>query len=210
MIWRNTTEAYGSVAKTFHWVIAVLMIGILAVGLYMTGMKLGPDKFKLYGLHKSFGITILTLATLRLLWRLTGKHPFPLPNHQTWEKILAKLTHGLLYAALFAMPLSGWIMSSATGFSVSFFGLFTLPDVVGPNDKLSHLANEFHEIAAWVVIGLIALHAAGALKHHLIDRDNTLRRWAAHLQNDFKARLDWCVNDYPHANHPPVARVRGA
>lgn len=177
MIWRNTTESYGLVAKSFHWVIALLVIGLLALGLYMSAQEPPtPQVFKLYALHKSLGITVLALAVLRVLWRLYNAHPLPLPNHKAWEKALAKAVHALLYLSLFLMPLSGWVMSSAKGFSVSVFNLFTLPDFVSRSDSLADAAKEVHEIAAYTLIAIVVLHAAGAIKHHVIDKDSTLRR----------------------------------
>jgi cytochrome b561 len=176
MAWRNTEQAYGSAAKWFHWIIALLIITLLVIGLVMTSLKPSPQMFQIFALHKSLGITVLFLAALRLLWRLSGKHVFPLPNHQHWEKFLARLVHGLLYFAMFLMPLSGWIMSSAHGFSVSFFGLFTLPDFVPHSNELSEFAKDVHNISAYTLIGVITLHVAGALKHYVIDHDRTLQR----------------------------------
>lgn len=176
MIWKNTAERFGAVAKGFHWLIAVAVIGLIAVGLYMEGLDPAPFKFSLYFWHKSIGITVLALAAVRLLWRFTNTHPATLATHQKWEKTLAKIIHPLLYVCLFAMPLSGWAMSSAKGFSVSVFGWFTLPNIVGENKELGGLLREAHEYIAWVLIACIILHFAGALKHHLVDKDSTLRR----------------------------------
>ena len=176
MGWRNTALTYGGVAKGFHWVIAVMVLGLLAAGIYMTSLDPSPEMFKLYALHKSAGITVLTLVVLRVLWRITNPHPESLPNHKNWEKILARLVHFMLYAALFIMPLSGWVMSSAKGFSVSVFGLLTLPDFVERSDDLAKVAGIIHEIASWVLIGIVGLHIAGAIKHHIVDRDETLWR----------------------------------
>ncbi|HEY1097143.1 MAG TPA: cytochrome b/b6 domain-containing protein [Alphaproteobacteria bacterium] len=173
---RNTLSNFGTIAKTFHWVMALMIIGLLGLGLYMTRLDLSPQMFKLYGLHKSFGITVLVLAALRVLWRLSNVHPLPLATHQPSEKILARIAHFLLYVAIFLMPLSGWIMSSAKGFSVSVFGWFTLPNLFKPDEAVAHLFAEIHEYSAYALIILIGLHAAGALKHHMIDRDDTLRR----------------------------------
>lgn len=183
MPYRNTQIEYGTVAKAFHWVIALLIIVMLCVGLYMTNVKMPMgQKFQIFGLHKSTGMLILMLASLRLLWRLINTHPIPLPSHQAWEKALAKLVHGLLYGAMFLMPLTGWIGSSAKNFTVSFFGLFPLPNLVGRNDALAKTMWQIHEYAAYALIGLIALHFAGAMKHHLIDRDGTLWRMLPHLR----------------------------
>jgi cytochrome b561 len=181
MNWRNTAEHYGGVAKTFHWVLALLAIGMLGVGLYMTGLELGPQKLQIYGLHKSVGACILLLVGLRLLWRLANVQPLALPSHQKWEKSLAHVIHTLLYLSLFLMPLSGWVMSSAKGFSVSVFGWFTLPDFVAPDKDLAEIAVIVHEIVAYAMIVMIALHFAGAMKHHVIDRDSTLRRMLPRL-----------------------------
>lgn len=176
IIWRNTQDRYGAVAKGFHLVIALLILGVITVGLVMTNFKFSmPVKFQIYGLHKSFGILILTLVSMRLLWRLINTHPFPLPTHKTWERTLSKVIHGLLYVLMFAMPLSGWIGSSAKGYSVAVFG-FPIPDLVARNDALSDIMWEVHEVAAYGLIALIALHFAGAMKHYLIDHDETLWR----------------------------------
>ncbi|HEY8190606.1 MAG TPA: cytochrome b/b6 domain-containing protein, partial [Micavibrio sp.] len=176
MIWKNTLERYGVVAKSFHWTVAVLVLGMLALGLYMTGLDISPFKFKLYFWHKSVGATILILMTLRLLWKLSNMRPAPLPSHEMWERALAKLIHALLYVCLFTMPLSGWVMSSAKGIAISVFGWFTLPAIVAENKALAHWAVQVHNVAAWVLIGCIVLHLSGALKHHFIDKDSTLRR----------------------------------
>lgn len=176
MIWRNTTERYGGIAQGFHWTVAILVLSLLVIGVLMTDMKPGPDMFKVYALHKSVGITVLTLAVLRLIWKLSNPHPHSLPTHQRWEQILARMVHVFLYFAIIGMPLSGWIMSSAKGFPVSFFGWATLPDLVSPNEELSKIANRFHELTAYSLMAAIGLHFAGAMKHHVIDKDATLRR----------------------------------
>ncbi len=178
MIWRNTTTRYGVVAQGFHWVVGLCVIGLLIVGLLMTKMEPGPDMFKIYALHKSVGITVLTLAVLRLIWKLSNPKPHSLPTHQKWERFLAHLTHIFLYFAIIGMPLSGWIMSSAKGFPVNLFGIegLTLPDLVSPSKEIGKLANQFHELTAYALIAAIGLHFAGAMKHHFIDKDGTLRR----------------------------------
>jgi cytochrome b561 len=142
----------------------------------MDGMEMGPDKFKLYGLHKSTGITVLLLFFLRLSWRLYTSAPAYLPGMKPYEIALAKAVHYFLYAAIFVMPMSGWLMSSAANIQVSVFDLFTLPNLIAPDKQVLKFLKQFHFYFAWVIIGAIALHLAGVLKHTLINRDGTLKR----------------------------------
>ena len=172
----NTPYQYGSVARFFHWTVGILVIFMLPVGLYMTSLQPGPRMFTLFALHKSTGIVILALAVLRLSWKGVTAQPAHEPHHARWEIALARLIHGFLYFAILAMPLSGWIGSSAKNFHVSVFGLFTLPDLVGPDKQVAHWCFKFHSVMAWAVIGALGLHIAGALKHAIIDRDQTLNR----------------------------------
>lgn len=176
MIWRNTVKRYGAVAQGFHWLVALCVICLLGVGLYMTRLDPSPTVFKIYALHKSIGITVLSLAVLRLIWKLTNPHPQALATHAVWEKFLARLIHVFLYFAIIGMPLSGWIMSSAKNFPVSVFNLFTLPNLVGPSEDIARAAVMFHGLTAWVLMAAIFLHVAGALKHHVMDKDATLTR----------------------------------
>lgn len=173
---QNTTSSYGSVAKAFHWVMAALIILNLIVGLKMAGLPVGPDKFKLYGWHKSFGALVLILVSLRLAWRLANVTPLLPGTIRPFEQTLARLGHFALYALMFAMPLSGWAMSSAAGLPVSFFGLFILPDLVEPNQALKATLMELHELMGFALIGMILLHVLAALLHHFYYKNNVLRR----------------------------------
>jgi cytochrome b561 len=172
---RNTPGRYGSVAQALHWLVVVLLIGQVAVGKIAHEMPDGFDKLVLLARHKSFGITILALAALRLAWRLVDRPP-PLPPMPGWQRLASRATHGALYALLFAMPVSGWLMSSASNYPVSWFGLVQLPDFVAPDRGLKHLLEEVHETLATALIALAALHVAAALKHHFVDRDGLLWR----------------------------------
>lgn len=173
---RNTKYTFGTVAKSFHWIMALLIIALLGVGLYMVRQELSPKLFKLYALHKSVGIVVLTLAFLRVAWRMYSPHPEALPTHKKSERILAGLAHFVLYSSFFIMPLTGWLMSSAKGFTVSVFNTITLPNMIKPNDDLAKLFAEMHELAAYALIAVITLHVLGAIKHHVIDKDETLKR----------------------------------
>lgn len=171
---KNSADRYGLVAIALHWLMAVLIIGLLALGLYMTGLPTSLLKLKLFGWHKEFGILVLMLLLARLSWRLFNMHPqltIPL-----WEKWAALAMHCALYVFMAAMPLTGWMLSSAAGVSVSFFGLFTLPNLISANPHLKHLLAEAHEWLAYGLITAIIFHSLAAFKHHLIDKDTILRR----------------------------------
>ena len=171
----NTTR-YSGTAKTLHWLIALMLLISLSVGLYMTGLKLSPEKLKLYSWHKWAGVTIFMLVVLRAIWRLFHTPP-PLPAEMpAWQKYTAEATHYLLYALMFAIPLSGWLMSSAKGFQTVYFGVLPLPDLLQKNQELGELLTTVHEYLNYTLIGVAVLHAAAALKHHFIDKDDVLRR----------------------------------
>jgi len=173
---RNTTERYGVVAMTLHWAVAALAIGLLCLGLYMADQDPSPAVFRLYFWHKSFGVVVLALVCARLAWKLSNIRPLPLPAHKPWEKKLAKAAHFLLYLCLFIMPLTGWAMSSAKNFQVSVFGWFSLPNIYPESKEAASFFVTVHIVTSRILIGLILLHVAGALKHHVIDKDGTLRR----------------------------------
>jgi cytochrome b561 len=125
--------------------------------------------------HKSFGITILALAAVRLAWRWIDRPPPP-PPMPRWQEIAARLNHWALYALLFALPLTGWLMSSAANRPVSWFGLAQLPDFVAPDAGLKEVFEEAHELLVNVLFVLVALHVAATLKHQFVDRDGLLSR----------------------------------
>jgi cytochrome b561 len=172
---RNKIDHYGFIAIFLHWSMAILILGQIFLGWYMNGLTLSPTKVQLYGIHKQIGIVVLLLATVRLSWRSTNVTP-SLSDISLLERVAANSAHRLLYFFMFAVPVSGWLMSSAKGFSVSFFGLFLLPDLISPDKELGHLLKKTHEWLAYGWLGVIALHAVGAFKHHFIDKNLILRR----------------------------------
>lgn len=174
MALRSTPDRWGSVTRLLHWLMFALLIGIIPVGFFMSDLPLGPQKMKLYALHKSVGITILGLAALRLAWRATDRRPVAAAM-PAWQERVAAITQVLLYGLLFAIPLSGWLYNSAAGFPLPWFGIVRLPALVSADPALKAAAKEAHEAGVWLLMTLVGLHVAGALKHHIIDRDNTLR-----------------------------------
>ena len=173
---KNTREQWGSVSKVLHWVVMLLILLMAWIGLRMGDMPNGPDKIASYALHKSVGITILVLVLLRIGWRLHAGAPDAVPGSPRWQERIASLTHLALYALLLAMPLSGWILNSASGFPLQWFGLVNLPAIAGKDNELHELAEDLHEWLFWAMVTLVLLHAAAAFYHHLFVRDATLAR----------------------------------
>ncbi|PCJ03267.1 MAG: hypothetical protein COB14_00620 [Alphaproteobacteria bacterium] len=168
-------DSYHVFSKIIHWVTALLVLGLLFIGFYMNSLAFSEDKLLLYGWHKSFGLLVLMLVGVRVVWHVVKRKPKPLRTHKKWEHVIARLVHIFLYLALFIMPLSGWVMSSAGDFTVKFFG-FYMPDLTQKNEFLFNSSRELHEILAYTLLLIIGLHMVGALKHHFVDRDATLRR----------------------------------
>jgi len=176
MTLRNTPHRWGAVSQFLHWLIVALVIVQVILANIAEDLPIGVRKLAMFARHKSFGITILGLVVLRLLWRLTNPTP-PLPTTlKPYERVLATLTHAGLYIVLFAMPLTGWMMTSARGFPVSWFGFFQLPDFVPKNDALYNAMKETHDTLATVLFAIVFLHVAAALKHHFVMKDDVLRR----------------------------------
>ncbi|MDB5358912.1 MAG: cytochrome [Rhodospirillales bacterium] len=174
---------YDAVAIILHWVIALGILVLIAMGLAMTHLGLAPmAKFQLYQLHKSIGITVLLAVLLRVLWRLTHKAP-PLPAMPPLEKAAAESTHGLLYLLMLIIPLSGWALVSVSPFNLPtvLYGLVPwphLPVFSGLADKagVEAVVKFIHGKLAWVLTGMAVLHAGAALRHHFILRDGILGR----------------------------------
>lgn len=173
---RNPPDRWGGVSQLLHWLVVALILTTGILGLVMGDMRNSPTKIEVYALHKSLGLTILALATLRLTWRLYAGAPHPVPGTPRWQDRLASVTHWLLYGLLFAIPLSGWIFNSAAGYPLQWFKLVNLPALVARDADLRQLAGNVHELLFWTLVGLALLHAAAALYHHLIQRDATLTR----------------------------------
>lgn len=175
MLIKNTENRYGAFAIVLHWLMAALIILLIAIGLYMTRIPVSLEKLKLYGWHKEWGLLALMLVMLRIVWRIGNITP-SLSSLPLWEKLVARSVHWAFYGFMLAIPVTGWLLTSAAGLPPSFFGLWVLPSLVSPNP---HLQNLFTEIHKWLSYGLIFTfcgHVGAALKHHFINKDDILRR----------------------------------
>lgn len=167
---------YSSPAIVLHWLMALLIAGLLALGLYMTGLSLSPEKLKLYSWHKWAGVAAFLLAAARLAWRVRNPAPALPASMPPLTRLAAHAGHGLLYVLMFAIPLSGWLMSSAKGFQTVWFGVLPLPDLVAKDRELGDLLQSLHWALNMILLATLGLHVAAALKHHFIDRDGVLSR----------------------------------
>jgi cytochrome b561 len=169
-------DRYTSTAVTLHWLIAILVVGMIAFGWWMQAIPkvpIGP-RVSAFNLHKSLGITIFLAMLVRLAWRLTHRPP-PLPAIPRWQARAAFANHLLLYVALFLMPLTGFAGSLLSGRPIVYFGQ-PLPMWFARNDSLSHACQLIHLVTSWVLVFAIAVHVAAALKHHFLDRDRLIAR----------------------------------
>jgi cytochrome b561 len=167
---------YSTPAIALHWLIALLIFVAFPLGVYMHELPLSPDKLKLYSYHKWIGITVLLLAAIRLSWRMTHTPPpFP-PGMAAWQRHASTAVHGLLYLLMIAIPVSGWLMSSAKGFQTVWFGVLPLPDLINKNRELGDLLAGVHKALNFSLLALVILHVGAALKHHFIERQPFLQR----------------------------------
>lgn len=174
---KNPVDRWGPVSQLLHWLIVVLLLCLAVIGLSLDSLPKSPKYFWVYDLHKSTGMTLLALAVLRLGWRLYAGAPRRLQGLPTWQARIASVTHALLYALIFAMPLSGWLFDSAAGLRpMRWYGLLEVPKLTAPNPVLRELGRDAHEWLFWVLVLLVVLHAGAAIYHHVFVGDATLRR----------------------------------
>jgi cytochrome b561 len=176
---RNTRLGYGWVAIVLHWAIAILIVGQWILGKVMKNIADQRLSFDLIQWHKSFGLLILALALLRLLWRLVNPHPALPADMGGLERRAAGWTHRWLYALMILLPLSGWAIASATVLEIPTFAfyLFVVPDLPMPrSDAAEALWTSVHQVLGWLLLGFVALHVAAALRHHFLLRDGILLR----------------------------------
>lgn len=175
---QSSLTRYNRTAIALHWLIAVLILGNF-VGAWLAEDLPKPDRMELMGYHKATGILILLLTLVRIVWRLVHKAPAMVETLKAWEVAVARVTHGLFYFLMLAVPFAGWGLHSAAskGKPVSMFGLFDMPALPVPSDKpTTGVFHEAHEVFATLLLALFVLHVAAALKHQFADKDATMRR----------------------------------
>ncbi|WP_303290563.1 cytochrome b [Marinobacter sp. SS5-14b] len=177
MAMRNSENRYGWAAITMHWLVALAVFGLFGLGFWMVELsyydewyRKGPD------IHRAVGILLFAVVVVRLVWRMSNPSPRPLPNHKPWEVFAAHVAHWALYLLMFVAMISGYLISTADGSSISVFGLFEVPSVTGTVKGMEDTAGAVHYWITWVLVALAGIHALGAFKHHFVDRDETLKR----------------------------------
>jgi cytochrome b561 len=177
MQWRNSNSRYGLVSMLLHWVVALAVFGLFGLGLWMVDLdyysgwyRTAPD------LHKSIGLVLFALMLLRVLWRFVSPPPPAPASHGALTRAASRLGHAALYLGLFALMISGYLISTADGRGIGVFGLFEIPATLTSIPDQADVAGLIHKYLAWALVIFAGLHALAALKHHFIDRDATLTR----------------------------------
>lgn len=173
---KNTESSYGVIAKGFHWLLFLMLTFMIAAGNFLASMPKGPEKLQAAGMHKSFGLVVLALILLRLVWRLVNVTPKDPEGTPAVQNLMAHAMHWALYVLMFAQPLAGILMSQAAGYPVSFFGLFELPVLLDKDPSLAQFFRGAHG-TVWILLVLAVIgHAGAALYHHFVMKDDVLKR----------------------------------
>lgn len=174
---RNSHSRFGIVSIGLHWLVALAVFGLFGLGYYMVDLTYYDDWYRSAPhIHRSIGLLLLVTVVTRVIWRLANTQPAPLASHQRWEVLAAHLVHGLLYLLLFVAMISGYLISTLDGSSIDVFDWFSVPSVTGQMRFLEEIVGSIHYWATWALVVLSGLHGLAAVKHHVIDKDNTLRR----------------------------------
>ncbi|PVZ71961.1 cytochrome b [Pelagibaculum spongiae] len=176
MNWRNHAAGYGLLSRVLHWLIALFVFWMLYLGLTMHDLPLGLEKLKQINLHKALGVTVFALVLIRLIWKLSNPSVKAPPGQPKWQQRAAEAAHWSLYGFMLAMPISGWVMSTAAGYPVSYFGLAKFPLLFEKNKQLQDIGHVVHEFASWAFIAVLVAHVGAALYHHFVVKDEVLKR----------------------------------
>ena len=174
-------DRYTHTAVVLHWLMALMILATFPLGLYMSDLPLSPYKLQLYAYHKWIGMVLLILLLLRLTWRVTHRPPAFLIGMPRWQALSAHLVHWGLYGLMLAVPLSGWLMSSALGFQVVLFGVLPIPDLISVDKALGNTLKLVHEVLNYGLLSIVILHVGAALHHHFWLHDGILRRMLPNL-----------------------------
>ena len=176
-MWKNSSTGYGWISIVLHWTIAVLLLALFALGLWMAELGYYDAWYqRAPWWHKGFGVLLLAAVAFRLVWRWANPRPQPEPGHAPWEVNLARGVHALFYLLPLLLALTGYLVVTAAGQGLEVFDWFVIPATVSDIEGQEDRAGDLHRWLAWTTVALAGLHAAGALKHHFLDRDATLRR----------------------------------
>lgn len=171
----SSPTQYDPIAKSLHWLMAFLIIGLWCVGLTMEEMPKGDLRSQIIGMHKAFGVVVLALVVVRLAWRATHTAPALPASMPKLEQLGAKLGHLALYGLMIALPVDGILMSQSGGRDVNVFG-FVLPTLVEKNEQMKHFYGEGHELMAWALAVVLVVHVGAAIRHHVMLKDDVMRR----------------------------------
>lgn len=175
--WRNTSTNWGWVSIIFHWLMALIVIGLFVLGLWMVELTYYDDWYRTApDIHKSVGVILLLMIVLHLLWKIKNIKPAGLVTYTDFENKASRLTHVLIYSLLLLIIVSGYLISTADGRGIEVFGVFEVPAIIYGIEQQEDISGLIHLVLAVSLMLLVVLHAAAALKHHFVDKDKTLKR----------------------------------
>jgi cytochrome b561 len=175
---KNSYTSFGFVSQWLHWLMAILLTSLFAMGLYMTALDYYDTLYhSLPWWHKSIGLLTLFLLLLRFIWKQINLHPKPLPSHKKWEVSLAFFIHAIFYVLILCIGITGYLISTIKGKGIEFFNAFDVPALISSlEEHRTDFIGEIHKVLAISLAIFVVLHALAALKHHFVDKDHTLKR----------------------------------
>lgn len=174
---RNTADSYGLVSRALHWLTALLILGLIALGWYMVDLSYFDRWYnESLELHKVLGLLVLVLGIVTAGWRVLSPSPASVASLTRWERLAATFMHYALFTMVFVVPVTGYLISTSAGKAIDVYGWFAVPALVEVDPALRDLAIELHFWLAYATAALAAVHAGAALKHQFVDRDGTLAR----------------------------------
>lgn len=177
MQWRNSPTRYGFVSVSLHWLVALVVFGLFALGYWMVGLDYYSSWYtKAPDIHKSVGLILFAVMVLRVIWRWVSPPPGHLASHGPLTQKATRFGHAFLYLGLFVLMISGYLISTAEGRGIPVFGGFEVPATLTSIPNQEDVAGLVHEYLAWALVIFAGIHGLAALKHHFIDRDTTLTR----------------------------------